>query len=72
MVALSDFVLTFAQELAYFMQSFARGPCWHPSRVLVATVCHVIQAVALAVNKIDPTHAFSVEYVAVARKSLAS
>jgi SAM-dependent methyltransferase len=71
-VPLSGFVLTFAQELSYFMQSFARGSVWNPSRMLVATFCHVVQVVALVLNRIDPTHAFSVEYVAVARKSLAS
>ena len=66
--ALSGFCATFAQELVYYLYRFRRGGPLNPAWWLVPPVGAVIQAIGLGLNKIDRSTAFTLEYIAVARK----
>jgi SAM-dependent methyltransferase len=66
--ALSGFCATFAQELVYFLYGFRRGGPVNPLWWLVPVIGAVIQTLGLLLNKIDRSTAFTVEYIAVARK----
>lgn len=70
MTPLSGFVVTFSQELVYVLRWFARGNRWNPARLAVTLISHIVQALALALNRVDPTTIFSVGFIAVARKPL--
>jgi ubiquinone/menaquinone biosynthesis C-methylase UbiE len=64
---LTGFVVTFSQELVYFLYKF-RLRRWNPLWWLIPPVATVIQAIAYVLNKIDPTTDFTAEYIAVAIK----
>ena len=66
-VPLSGFVATFSQELVYFLYRF-RGRPINPLWWIIPPVGTVIQAVAYALNKIDRSYAFTIEYLIVAHK----
>jgi len=66
--ALTGFVVTFSQELMYFLYKFRRGGWINPLWWLIPPVGHVIQAVAYILNRIDPTKDFTAEYLVIARK----
>lgn len=66
--ALSGFVVTFSQELVYFLQSFRKGGKLNPLWWIIPPVGHLIQACAYLLNKIDPTENFTIEYIIVVRK----
>lgn len=58
---LAGFVVTFAQELVYFLNCLRRGPVKH----LVTAVQWAIQALAYLVNRWDRSHGFTWAYLAV-------
>ena len=67
--ALSGFIVTFAQEAAYFLVRF-RGSCKaNPLWWVIPPLVVLIQAVAYLLNKIDRSESFTVEYIIVARKN---
>jgi len=61
---LAGFVVTFSQELVYFLNYLHRGPL----RYLVRVVQTVIQALALWLNRWDRSSGFAWAYLAVAKK----
>ena len=61
---LSGFVVTFAQELCYFLQRFRRRPI----RWLIAGMQFLIQWTAYQLNRWDRSYGFTWMYLAVARK----
>lgn len=65
---LSGFIVTFAQELCYFLVLFRRGGKLNPLWWIIPVVTSIIQSFAYLLNKIDPTKQFSIEYLCVARK----
>jgi len=58
---LAGFVVTFAQELVYFLNCLRHGPAKYP----VAAVQWAIQALAYLVNRWDRSHGFTWAYLAV-------
>lgn len=62
---LSGFVVTFGQELAYFLKCFRRGPF----KYLRAALQWAIQLMAYELNPWDRSHEFTWAYLAVARKA---
>jgi hypothetical protein len=62
--ALSGFVVTFGQELCYFIERFNR----RPFRLLFRAVQNCIQAAAYFLNRWDHSTRFSWAYIVVARK----
>jgi SAM-dependent methyltransferase len=62
--ALSGFVVTFGQELCYFLERFNRRPL----RLLFRVVQNCIQAAAYFLNRWDHSTRFSWAYILVARK----
>lgn len=66
---LSGFIVTFAQELCYFLELFRRGGKLNPLWWLIPIVNSIIQSFAFLLNKIDSTKQFSIEYLCIARKS---
>jgi SAM-dependent methyltransferase len=64
---LSGFIVTFAQELCYYLQRFHRRPIgW-----LVAGMQLLIQWTAYQLNRWDRSHGFTWMYLVVARKATA-
>ena len=61
---LSGFVVTFAQELCYFLQIFRRIPF----RWLIGCLQFIIQEIAYQMNRWDRSYRFTWMYLAVARK----
>jgi len=70
--ALSGFIVTFSQELVYYIQQYRKGGKINPLWWLIPPVSHCIQAFAYLMNKIDKSVDFTIEYIAVARKPLES
>lgn len=67
LVPTSGFVVTFAQELCYFLQRFHRRPIgW-----LIAGMQFLIQWTAYQLNRWDRSHGFTWMYLVVARKATA-
>ena len=64
---LSGFIATFSQELVYFLYGL-RGRRINPLWWIIPVLGAAIQATAYALNKIDRSHAFTIEYLIVARK----
>jgi SAM-dependent methyltransferase len=62
--ALSGFIVTFGQELCYFIERFNRRPL----RLLFRVVQNCIQAAAYFLNRWDHSTRFSWAYILVARK----
>lgn len=67
--ALSGFCVTFAQELIYFLYQFRRGGKINPLWWIIPIVSQFIQIIAFFLNKIDRSENFTIEYIAVIRKS---
>jgi SAM-dependent methyltransferase len=61
---LAGFVVTFGQELTYFLNRWKRGVLQQP----IAVVQKGIQAVAYRLSRYDHSHAFTWAYLAVFRK----
>ncbi len=61
---LSGFVVTFGQELVYFLKHFQRGPGRYP----IAVMQWAIQALAYLLNRWDRSHGFTWAYLVVAQK----
>jgi SAM-dependent methyltransferase len=68
--ALSGFILTFAQELVYFLYELRRGGIVNPLWWLIPPAAQVIQGIAYVFNKFDRSENFSAEYAAVVRKPI--
>lgn len=66
--ALSGFAVTFGQALVYYLYRLRKGGRLNPLWWIVPILGHVIQAVALLLNRVDRTADFTVEYLLVARK----
>ena len=64
-VPLSGFVVTFGQELVYFLHQTWLGRRLRPICVLLGSL---IQTAAFLLGKVDPTHDFTWMYLVVARK----
>ena len=65
---LTGFVVTFAQEIVYFLKEFRRGSWINPLWWIIPPLALIIQTMAYGVNTFDPTTSFSMEYIAVARR----
>ena len=66
--ALTGFIVTFSQELVYFLYRFRKGGMINPLWWLVPPVGMLIQVVAYLLHKLDKSKAFTAEYTAVAKK----
>ena len=64
--ALSGFVVTFLQELSYFL--LFTNKHIKPIKFFVLIIQVIIQIMAYMLNKIDQSYNFTIEYIAVARK----
>ena len=65
MVPLSGFVVTFGQEMVYFLRQTWLGRRLRPVAVLLGSL---IQTAAFVLGKVDPTQDFTWMYLVVARK----
>ena len=65
---LSGFIVTFSQELVYYLNRFRRGGPINPLWWVVPIFGHLIQGLAYLLNKIDKSYDFAVEYIVVAKK----
>lgn len=65
-IPLSGFVVTFGQELVYFLQKFKRGPLRFIP--LIDLLSGAIQSLCMALNRYDKTHGWTWMYMVVARK----
>jgi len=63
---LSGFVVTFGQELVYFLNRLRRGPAKYP----VAALQWAIQVLAYLLNRWDRSYEFTWAYLAVGRKDI--
>ena len=61
---LSGFIVTFCQELVYFLNPLRRGPFRFPMMLVQSA----IQATAYWLNRFDRSHGFTWAYLAVAKK----
>lgn len=66
--ALSGFVVTFAQELVYFLLKFRRGGPINPLWWVVPPLSMVIQGAAYLLRGLDHSVNFTIEYIAIVRK----
>jgi SAM-dependent methyltransferase len=64
---LSGFIATFSQEFVYFLYTL-RWRRINPLWWIIPIIGTIVQAVGYALNTIDRSHAFTVEYLLVARK----
>ena len=67
-IPLCGFIVTFSQELLYYLQRFRRGGWPNPLWWLIPPLGHIIQAFAYLLNKVDRSRQFTAEYLIVARK----
>ena len=67
-IPLCGFIVTFSQELLYFLQYFRRGGWLNPLWWLIPLLGQIIQAFAYLLNKVDRSKKFTAEYLIVARK----
>lgn len=65
---LSGFIVTFSQELVYYLYRFRKGGMINPLWWLVPILGHMVQAAAYILNKIDHSYDFTIEYIVVAKK----
>jgi len=65
---LSGFIVMVSQFLAYYLLKFRMGGKLNPLWWLIPPINHLIQAIAYALNKIDRSEEFTIEYILVARK----
>lgn len=66
---LSGFIVTFSQELVYYLNRFRIGGKINPLWWLIPILGHLIQGVAYLLNKIDHSYEFTVEFIVVAKKN---
>ncbi len=66
--ALTGFVVTFSQELVYYLYQFRRGGAINPLWWIVPVLGTAIQATALVANKFDRSQMFTAEYLAVVQR----
>jgi SAM-dependent methyltransferase len=67
-IPVSGFIVTFAQELCYFLIKFRSGGIINPLWWLIPPFVLFIQMIAYLLNKIDHSYQFSIEYIIIARK----
>jgi SAM-dependent methyltransferase len=63
---LSGFIVTFCQELVYFLRGFRKGRFL---RWIINILCFLIQEIAYILNRFDKSHNFTCGYLVVANKS---
>ena len=68
MIPLSGFVVTFSQELVYFLYRFRRRRSLNPLRWFIRPLCAIIQMKAYLLSRIDRSKEFTWMYLVVARK----
>ena len=61
---LSGFIVTFSQELVYFLLRFRKGPF----RYIIGGLSFLIQSCAYFLNRYDTSHNFTWMYLVIARK----
>lgn len=66
--ALTGFAATYGQALAYFLAGRRSGIRIPPLRWVLSGLIHLVQALALLLNRFDASERFTAEYLAVARK----
>uniref|UniRef100_A0A7C3VT81 Class I SAM-dependent methyltransferase n=1 Tax=Planktothricoides sp. SpSt-374 TaxID=2282167 RepID=A0A7C3VT81_9CYAN len=67
--AISGFCVTFAQEFVYFLYRFRKGGIINPLWWVIPILGMIIQSVAYILNKIDSSEDFTIEYIAVVKKT---
>ncbi len=68
--ALSGFVVTFAQELVYYLWKLRRGGRRNPLWWMIPPLAAALQGIALGLNRFDPSEEFTWMYLVVARKTV--
>ncbi|MDR3667490.1 MAG: class I SAM-dependent methyltransferase [Ignavibacteriaceae bacterium] len=67
-IPVSGFIVTFTQEMCYYLLRFRAGGIFNPLWWLIPPFLLFIQLVSYFLNKIDHSTEFSIEYIAVVRK----
>jgi SAM-dependent methyltransferase len=68
LISLSGFVVTFAQELCYFLMRIPGKRSWNPLFWVVGLLVTVIQSTAYVLRYIDKSNEFTIEYLIVGEK----